>query len=136
MLHEHPYFSSLNQSANSFLVVSSLPFRCWCATSTFKISATSVHVLWIFGFMESALWFHGVITHAIHIMRNTTESFTCDWDFFGCDPLRGFITSGHLGLGDSDFLITLNPLAGKVCFIGIFLPVTHYVASSLRDTSD
>ena len=32
------------------------------------------------------------------LMRNTTGSFTCDWDFSSCHPLRGFITSGHLGL--------------------------------------
>ena len=106
---EHAYLSSFNQS-NCFFVVSSLPFRCWCATSMFKISTTSIHALWLFGFIESVLWFHGVITRAIYLMRNTTGSFTCDWDFSAWDPLRGFITSGHLGLGGSDFLITLKLL--------------------------
>mgnify|MGYP000194038360 CR=1 FL=1 len=43
-------------------------------------------------------------------MRNTIGLFTCDWDFSACDPLRGFITSGHLGLWGSDFLFTLNLL--------------------------
>ena len=62
--------------------------------------------------MESALWFHGVITRAIYLLRNTTGSFTCEWDFSACDPLHGIITSGHLWLMGSDFLIILILLGG------------------------
>ena len=63
-------------------------------------------------FMESALWFHGVITRAIYLLRNTTGSFTCEWDFSACDPPRGFITSGHLWLVGSVFLIILDLFGG------------------------
>ena len=52
----------------------------------FNISATSAHVLWVIDFMQSALRLHGVITRAIHLMRNTKGSFTCDWDFSAFQP--------------------------------------------------
>ena len=63
----------------------------------FNISATSVHVLWVIDFMQSALWLHGVITRAIHLMRNTKGSFTCDWDFSAFQPTTWLHNFGKPG---------------------------------------